>query len=927
MCHLFTSFAVLRHGFVLGAIMANVASQAQQTSSEAPVVLIEITDKAPAFRQFSNVEITGSSIVRKEQTQALPVQIITREDIRRSGLKTMSEVVQALPMMGNFAESSQLGMIAGGYSNAAIHGTPNGTLVLVDGLRLAPFGRATVTGPERSSVDLSTLPLADVDRIEILTDGASSLYGTDAIAGVVNIILRKERKGFEIAADAIRPQGGNGQSWVSSLSWGQGQLQRDGYSLMVTAELSRRQELSGRDRPYASEGHYAFETSGQRYESYGTYYSIFTSPATLQQRATSTTTSRFVNSYYQTGSCVGESLTFVGQQACFRNAYRSLSLYPQEESQRLHAHGELALEGGHTVFADWLFGHTAAVQSNNWWPGTLSAYGLSSGTEAYNQAVAAGLDPANTRLLWMPDLPALRLASLRTNARMVLGARGEWQDWNYRSHLYLSQSRAELLGDTLGNLNYDTLGLSDGGAWNNDHVLRPLDANNPLTAQLENLRGGLKKASSGTSQFYGVQTSGSRSLGEIHGKDVLLGLGLDWRTETSQFENFNPPELQVEPPAFRARRQVRGIYGELQIPVTAAWEVNLGARTDHYSDVGSTTNAKVHSRWEMSPTWSMRGSMGSGFRAPTTAQTQSLASPFVWGYSNANLTCNAQQQTIATRLSPSGSCVTGNPFVMGNGNPGLQPEKSTQLTWGMAFVPHRNLRMSADLWSVRIRDTIQTLSDITVLSDPQRYAANYALIPAGFANTGAAPGTLALFLPLQNLGASEKTGIDLEAQWRQPGEWGRWSLNSQATYLLRSRSKASPDAEFSSDLGRFDGNSGTVSPRLRLRLMAGLTGEHTAGFLIVNHTSGYTDAAVSANNLANGNQETVVRRVSAFTTWDFQLQHILNRQLELRAGLRNLFNTPAPLSFVATSTQAFGVNPMYSNVWGRTLGLGMTLRF
>lgn len=927
MCQLFTPLAILRHGLVLSAIMANVASQAQQASHEAPAGLIEITDKAPVFRQFNNVEITGSSIVRKEQTQALPVQIITREDIRRSGLKTVSEVVQSLPMMGNFAESSQLGMIAGGYSNAAIHGMPNGTLVLVDGLRLAPFGRATVTGPERSSVDLSTLPLADVDRIEVLTDGASSLYGTDAIAGVVNIILRKERKGFEITANAIRPQGGNGQGWVSSLGWGQGQLQRDGYSLMVTAELSRRQELPGRDRPYASAGRYEFETGGQRYETYGPYYSIFASPATLRQRATDTTTSRFVNSYYQNGNCVGESLTFEGQQACFRNGYRSLSLYPQEESQRLRARGELALEGGHTVFADWLFGHTASVQSSNWWPATRSAYGLSSGTDAYNQAVAAGLDPANTRLLWMPDLPALRLASLQTNARMVLGAQGQWQDWHYRSHVYLSQSRAELLGDTLGNLNYDTLGLGYDGAWNNDQVLRPLNANNPLTTQLENLRGGLKKASSGTSRFYGVQTGGSRPLGEIDGKDVLLGLGLDWRTETSQFENFNPPELQVEPPAFQARRQVRGIYGELQIPVTAAWDVNLGARTDHYSDVGSTTNAKVHSRWEISPAWSMRGSLGSGFRAPTTAQTQSLTNPFVWSYSNIKLTCNAQQQAIASSLSPSGSCVAGNPYVMGNGNPRLQPEKSTQLTWGMAFVPHRNLRMSVDLWTVRIRDTIQTLSDTAVLSDPQRYAANYALIPAGFANTGAAPGTLALFLPLQNFGASEKTGIDLEAQWRQPGDWGRWSLNGQATYLLRSRSKATPDAGFTSDLGRFDDNSGTVSPRLRLRLMAGLTGEHTAGFLILNHTSGYEDAAVNATNLANGNQETIVRRVSAFTTWDFQLQHTLNRQLELRAGVRNLFNTAAPLSFVATSTQAFGVNPMYSNVWGRTLDLGMTLRF
>ena len=910
-------------------MLVATAIRAEPETIHASTPAIEVVDSAPSYRQFDKVEITGSSIIRKEQSQALPVQMITREDIRRSGLRTVIDVVQALPLMGNFVESAQLGAIAGGYSNAAIHGMPTGTLVLVDGLRMAPFGRQTVTGIERSSVDLGTVLLADVERVEVLTDGASALYGTDAIAGVVNIILRKERKGVEITANALRPAEGAGKGWTSSVGWGQGQLQRDGYSLLVTAEVSRRQELLGRDRPYVSGGRYEFESGGQRYAATSNYYTSYISPASLVQAGSST---KFVNVLYQDGRCRTNSFPIPGQPACYLSGYPGLSIYPAEEAHRLHARGERILDHGHTVFADFLLGRQATIQSNNWWPRVTSATGLTPESEAYRQAIAAGLDPASTHLRWRPDLPALRSASLQDNGRLQMGLRGTWQSWDYSSSAYFAQSRAQLQVDNFGDMNYDSLGLGSGAVWNTDLVMRPLDAGNPLTAQVQALRGNLKTASIGTARLYGVQANGSRALAEIDGKEVLLGLGLDLRTETSQFINNTPLALQIEPPALDVKRHIKGLYSEIQIPVTNVWEINLGARHDQYSDVGSTTNAKAFSRWVISPEWSMRGSVGSGFRAPTAAQTASLANAFVWGQSSLELSCNAQQQAITSRLGASsgttGTCTPGtSPYVLGNGNQNLKPEKSTQMTWGMAFMPHRNLRLAADLWSVRIRDTIQTLSDELVLSDPARYATNYQLIPQGYNGNGTAPGALALFLPLQNLGASEKSGIDLEAQWRQPGDWGRWQISVQASHLLRSRSKAGPDTEYTSDLGRYNTATGTVSPRLRMRFMGGLTRDQWSTHLIMNHTSSYMDAPVDAANLNDGSVSTVTRRVNSFTTWDLQILYGANRQLDLRLGMRNLFNRQAPLSFVQNSYQVFGANTVYSNLWGRALDLGMTLRF
>lgn len=886
---------------------------------------VTIVDQPQEFRQFERVEITGSSIVRKEQTQALPVQVITQEDIKRSGLQSITDVVQSLPLMGNFVESSQLGMVAGGYSNAAIHGMPNGTLVLVNGLRMAPFGRSTIAGTERSSVDLNTLPLADVDRIEVLSDGASSLYGTDAIAGVVNIILRQERKGLEISANATRPQGGAGSGWSSSIGWGQGQLRRDGYSMLITAEASGRRELLGRDRPYTSAAVREFEFEGQTYAAFGNFFTVYTSPAGVRERPSEIRPNgNFANPLYQNGSCIDGSIPFRDQKACFRNVYPSLGIYPAEENLRLHARGEKILHPGLHVFADVLLGRNLAVQSNNWWTESFSSYGLTDGSVGYNEAVRAGMDPAQTRLFWMPDLPALRSASLQTNGRVSAGLQGEWKDWHYRSRAYMAQSRAQSMVDTFGRLDYGPLGIGFNETWTNGNVMRALDATNPLTTQLEALRGNLKPASTGTNKLYGVQAHSSRNLMEMNGRDVALGLGFDVRTESSEFQNHAPLNLQTEAPGFMAKRQVQAVHAELQIPLAPTWDVNMGWRSDRYSDVGSTHNGKVFSRWAITPQWSMRGSVGTGFRAPSAAQTTRLPNSFVYGQSVRPITCDTQQLAIAERLG--GTCIRGNPSIFGNGNPDLEPEKSRQITWGLAFMPQRNLRLALDVWSVRIRNMIQPLTPDVVFNEPARYESNYQLIPAGI-NNGIRPGTLALYLPMQNVGAMEKEGIDLEAQWRRPSDWGRWSVTAQATYLLRSRTLNDNLQQVGSNLGRYDETSTSVSPRLRTRIRTGLTRENWSAMLILNHTSGYQDQTIPAMRVADSTWTSVTRRVGSFTTWDTHAIYNVGRSIDLHLGVRNLFNQTAPLSFAGTSLQLFGANAVTSSVWGRTWQVGMNLRY
>jgi iron complex outermembrane receptor protein len=364
-------------------------------------------------------------------------------------------------------------------------------------------------------------------------------------------------------------------------------------------------------------------------------------------------------------------------------------------------------------------------------------------------------------------------------------------------------------------------------------------------------------------------------------------------------------------------------YTELMVPVTSDWDVNLGLRHDNYNDLGTTTNGKISSRWAINSQWTLRGALGTGFRAPTVGQTQLLSSNFRWATSSYTNPCTAELVALAASLKSqqgqAGRCSKTAFDFYGNGNPDLQPEKSQQESLGIAFMPHTNLRVSMDYWRVKIHDAIASVSDAAVLQDPNAYKTNFILNGSN---------NLALYLPLENVGETLKSGIDLEVQWRVPTDWGRFSFLAQSTYMLNSKHRHSNTTVYSSDLGRFNIDTGFVIPRFKSRMTASLTQAEWTGSLSMNHVAGYTDADIKATNLDNLKVETVSgRQVPSFTTWDITAQYAMSRQMDLRIAVLNIMNQEAPLSFAQTSTQIFGANTVNSNLWGRTIQVGMTVRF
>ena len=893
----------------------------------------------------AQVTITGTSIKRVEAEGSLPVQTLTRADIDRTGVQTTEQLLQTVSAMSSSGQTNTAmgaGLSTYGGSGVSLRGLgEERTLVLLNGRRLAAFA-----GGGGASVNVNNIPLAAVEKVEILKDGASAIYGSDAVAGVVNFILSKDFQGYQAGLTYGSPtQGGGGQEYQANIVAGWGDITKDSWNLTVSGQWSRSNDLFGRDRSYAA--------SNDRYP---LGLPLNTGQGNIQGAWTlGSGRTNIPGAPYQAGfSNYGSPLAAAGQCGATQGASQGSDLfnaypwctYDQAPDVGLLSKSEVAsgtlnfvyrLNNSAELFADGLFSRSTVTTTYQ--PSPMRTSFMETGAEAF---AAKGVDPV---LLLRSTNPAYAQAAsylqsqglgalvgqdlgitsrvwdfgprvdenVTTQTRLLGGVRGDWMEQSYNVAASYSESRlsANVLDGYFSMSGYAAATQAPGSDWNpwsNTQSQAFMDAIAParfvgttlnnktsLTTIDGTLSGDVFKLPAGMMQYAG----GYQFRRETYQQTPNAALS------TGDIAGLGGAEKPID-----ANRTINAFFGELSIPVVKNLDGGLALRWDDYSDFGSTTNWKANLRWAPSQQWLVRGSYGTGFRAPTLTD---LYEPQVL-------------QSSSQFTDP----VTGQQNVQVNeytgGNPNLKPETSKQWSAGLLFQPVPQLAFGVDYFSIEVDNVISKPSTQEIVTQNALGNPLYA----GLVVRNAQTNDIELVRStLANTGTMVVQGTDFNVNYREKLGPGVLGVGLNSTYYFKfdqstpgggSRkvgTVTNPDGSpVISSTANLDGY-GVV-----LRYKQYLSGTWTQGDWSTTLANRYATGYYAGWDF-DGNPT----RMPSLSLWDLQVAYSGIKNAVITLGARNIFDKQ-PAFYVYSSNQfQVGYDPSQYDPRGRFIYLTGTLQF
>ncbi len=857
-------------------------------------------------QQLERVEITGSAIKRIDAETAVPVTILKLEDLKKEGITTVEQIVNRLTSSQSSLGTSQVvGAGTGGAAFADLRGIgANKTLVLLNGRRIAN------NALDSSAPDLNMIPFATLERVEVLRDGASSLYGTDAIGGVINFITKKAYQGITLTAGYDHPaeDGGKGSSF--NIGGGYGDLDKDRFNVFGFVDYNRQDRITGTQRPFNTR-----------------------IPAGISPTP-------FPANYFQAGDfgnpaapdCTSApNLISDGGTGCLITTASFVNYIPKTERWSGMLKGTLKITDNHTASLEYFktrsevesviapVPYGGLIQNRTRPDGTLNPFypgNPGSSVPAPNIPLDPDfLDPDFNPAGALPGYVGVRFRNLaggqRTDGsrndqqRLVAALEGNIADWDYQAAL--SYNKNEYFQDLTGYSNGPVIsaGVRDG-------VINPFGDQSPEGAALiasAALSGRLQNA---TGTVKGVDARASRELGNWLGAgSAALALGAEFRNEdfeqrgNAEFAEkviastgFDPATLNL------GERDVYAVYAELNVPIMQGLDVTAAVRFDDYSDFGNTTNPKFSFRYQPVSTMLVRGSYSTGFRAPSLYEINAAQT-----YTNTS--------TVDDPVNcPGGVAIPGKPTAtncsaqfqaLNGGNTNLKPEESTNWTLGIVFEPMPDVTLGADLWWLRVDQQIGSLSINTIFSDPTTFGQYILRNGSGNLSTDgtSCPGANCGYVDLrtQNLGDLKTNGIDFSASYRYRTDgFGSFNVGYLATWVMDYEYQNFADGPWNQNVGIYSG----AGPIFRWQHNLSTTwtmGEFGAG-LAVKTKTGYSDF-----DPAN--------KVASYTTWDSYVSWMPLKELSVLFGIRNMFDRDPPFSNQDEVFQG-GYDPRFSDPTGRT---------
>jgi iron complex outermembrane receptor protein len=924
--------------------------------------LAQAQDAAPAPVQ--RVEITGSNIRRSQAETSSSVLTVSRADIERSGKTTVAELLQTLAVDNAGSVPVTFGNgFAAGASGISLRGLGvASTLVLLNGRRLAPY--ALADDGQKLFVDLNIIPTDAVDRVEILKDGASAIYGSDAIAGVVNIILRRNYNGTTVRLQDGAGEGWDGEKTNFAITHGFGDLDTDRFNVLLNFEYRKHDELFYRDR---GDRKWIGRVDLRRW-GYSAQQALGGTGAIVDNNLATPAINGNVRNpatlnYYNRGDPNGVGFTRPMPGAACANftnhpqgdplggclidsTLQYSQIQPTQENLSLYGRGTWRVTDKIEAYAEgnWY----SSMTDSSTTPASVSSSVGFPGGPVSNAGVALGAaHPDNpyfgtaARLRYLAGDVGPRTSAIdSTFVRALAGVKGSYFGWDWDSGILYSRSRVDnerkgylqrdatfaLLNPTPANVttaiinNPGYAALPPGTLW---RIAENAGLNSPavyaaLSPTLNN---------TARSEIALVDIKGSREYGKLAGGAVGVAAGAEFRRERTELQPTPGTErgniIGLGYSAYEGARNIGAIYGEVLAPVLPGLEVNGALRWDYYTDVGNAWNPKVGAKWNPVKEVAVRATWARGFRAPSPAENGrgGLAA-----FSNATdpLRCN---------LGVASACEPASVAIITSPNPNLSPERSKSWNVGVIWDPLPRASLSVDYWEIKRKNEINqeqidaAIAAGSVARDPS------TAIPTIPGDPGAITAVLANYV---NSAQTKVRGVDVDARYthRLPGGWGNALFDAKWTHLFswRRTERDGTQRDFAGTHGNCDVTNCIGTPDNRVNLRLGWERDVWRASANVNFRGALDnvffkgDPTGCASHFANGQDAPGGCELASFTTVDLVLRWKAMPRLEVFGSVQNLFDRIAPLDPLTYGAQSY--NPLdYYGAIGRFITLGARYTF
>ncbi|WP_420787326.1 TonB-dependent receptor plug domain-containing protein [Shewanella chilikensis] len=859
-------------------------------------------DEAQATEQVERIEVTGSRIKRTDMENASPIVVMSAADIEKGGFNSVQDV------LGNLSQNS-----GGSMTQQEVHGfTPAASsvnlrgvgagrvLTLINGKRVPkyPFG----AGGTDSFVDTANIPLGAIERIEILTTGASAIYGSDAMGGVINIILKKdvEQTTFKYRFSDTDEGGlrNNQFSFMTGVS-------SDTANLTFFAEYEDRTALKGTDRPEWGTD----IVDGQPYSGYSSY------GANLVQDLGNNKTE--LEKTLSPAECEARGYVVMENGRCGFDRSKQRDFLPEQKRYSTMINLTKELNADHQLYSRIDYTHSStfteiesATVGNDFMfnvaGDSVTIANKDKGmTQTFKKDTAFGGDFANAAdgdYFYTRRMSELgpRTSDFETNNfSFIIGAKGFLTDsieydtsWSIARQTVESRSS----GSPTHQAMFDYLTSGENGK-------SLMDVISPEDAALLNYEGNKKGQSTLSSFSAGINGDAFELAGGTAAYAVGLEYSKEWFYDKSDSFTSNGGVIGKGGSSAEGEREQYAAYAELALPLLDQLTMTLAGRYDYYddeSDVGGQFTPQVSLEYRPIDSLMLRALYAETFRAP---DMQRLFGDPTTGYSTVIDTPRCEAYDECDKIESL-------PIAIG-ANPELEAEEGKNYNLGLVW-DYEGINLTVDYWMVEIDNLVNDPSAQYILDHADAFADKIIRDSEGK--------LLKVNTQAMNMSSRETAGIDFSLGYRYETEsYGEFSSRLEGTYLTRWKEKLTPDSE---ELDLIDGEGS--APQLRANLNLGWSYNDFSTNLLFKYIDSMNGERMDYF-VENGLDSQYSVKVDSHVEVNLAASYFIYDNLKVSAGINNLFDSGPEIDYTQSSWPHYP--RAYYNVIGREYYAGVEFTF